>query len=59
MHGSSFKKALLEKIEDEFDLAKYEVAKKRYDENPVSYSLDAVRNEFNLQCINGKLDTLL
>lgn len=52
LHGSSlsgtFKKVLLEKIEDEFDLAEYEAAKKRYDEKPISYSLDEVRNELNL-----------
>ena len=40
MHGTTLsdalKRSLLEKIEDEFDLAEYEAAKKRYDENPVS-----------------------
>lgn len=53
LHGSSLsdalKRALLEKIEDEFDLAEYEAAKKRYDENPTSYSLEEVRKELNLK----------
>ena len=53
LHGSSLsdalKRALLDKIEDEFDLAEYEAAKKTYDENPVSYSLDEVRKELNLK----------
>ena len=51
IHGISFsealKRALIERIEDEFDLAEYEAAKKRYDENPVSYSLEEVRKELD------------
>lgn len=39
LHGISMsdalKRALLEKIEDEFDLAEYEAAKKRYEDNPL------------------------
>ena len=52
LHGVSLsdalKKALIEKIEDEFDLAEYEAAKKRFDENPVSHSLEDVRKELGL-----------
>ena len=53
IHGISLsealKQALIEKIEDEFDLAEYEAAKKRYDENPISYSLDEVREELKIK----------
>ena len=53
LHGVSFsdalKRALIEKIEDEFDLAEYQAAKKKYDENPVSYSLDEVRKELKIK----------
>jgi len=53
LHGISLsdalKRALIEKIEDEFDLVEYEAAKKKYDDNPVSYSLDEVRKELNLK----------
>ena len=58
LHGVSLsealKRALIEKIEDEFDLAEYEAAKKKYDENPISYSLDEVRQELKLKWRNGK-----
>lgn len=58
LHGMSLsdalKRALIEKIEDEFDLEEYEAAKKKYDDNPVSYSLDEVRKELNLKWVNGK-----
>ena len=53
LHGVSLsdalKRALIEKIEDEFDLAEYEAAKTKYEENPISYSLDEVRKELNLK----------
>ena len=53
LHGVSMsdalKRALIERIEDEFDLAEYEAAKKRYDENPVSYSLEEIREELGLK----------
>ncbi len=53
IHGISMsealKRALIERIEDEFDLAEYEAAKKRYEENPVSYSLAEVRKELGLE----------
>ena len=52
-HGMSlsdaFKTALIEKIEDEYDLAQYEAAKKRYDKNPVSFSLNEARKELNVR----------
>lgn len=52
IHGVSMsealKRALIEKIEDEFDLAEYEAAKKDCDKNPVSYSLEEVRKELDL-----------
>lgn len=41
--------ALIEKIEDEFDLAEYEAAKKRYEDNPVSYSSGEVREKLGLK----------
>lgn len=37
--------AVLEKIEDEFDLKCYEEAIKEYKENPMAYSLDEVERE--------------
>jgi len=53
LHGISMsdalKRALLERIEDEFDLAEYEAAKKRYEDNPVSHSLEEVRRELGLK----------
>lgn len=57
LHGVSLsdtlKRALIKKIEDEFDLAEYEAAKKKYDENPVNYSLDEVRKELNIKWETG------
>ena len=53
IHGVSmsdaFKRALIEKIEDEFDLIEYEETKKIYDKNQVSYSLEEVRKELKLK----------
>ena len=53
VHGISMsdalKRALIEKIEDEFDLAEYEAAKREYDANPVSHSLDEVREKLGLK----------
>ena len=53
IHGISMsdalKRALIEHIEDEFDLAEFESAKKRYEEKPVSYSLEEVRKELGLK----------
>lgn len=40
--------AVLEKIEDEYDLALYYEALAEYEKNPVSYSLDEVRQRLGL-----------
>lgn len=37
--------AVLEKIEDEYDLKSYEKAVKDYKENPKTYSMDEVKEE--------------
>jgi hypothetical protein len=47
--SDALKRALIERIEDEFDLAEFESAKKRYEEKPVSYSLEEVRKELGLK----------
>ena len=41
--------ALLEKIEDEYDLKCYESAIKDYKKNPKTYTLDEVKKEFGLE----------
>lgn len=40
--------AVLERIEDEYDLKAYEDAMDEYKKNPVSYSLDEVEKELGL-----------
>ena len=40
--------AVLEKIEDEYDLQCYEKAIEEYRNNPVTYSLDEVEKELGL-----------
>lgn len=40
--------AVIEKIEDEFDLKCYEEAIKEYKENPVVYTLDEVERDLGL-----------
>lgn len=40
--------AVLEKIEDEYDLKCYEEAIKEYQKNPVTYSLEEVEKELGL-----------
>lgn len=40
--------AVLEKIEDEYDLQCYEKAIKEYKNNPVTYSLDEIEKELGL-----------
>ena len=47
--SSAMKNALLEKIEDEYDLALYESAMAEYEKNPVTYSLEEVRKEFGIK----------
>ena len=40
--------AILEKIENEYDLECYEKAMKEYKENPKTYTLDEVKKELDL-----------
>lgn len=42
------RKAVLERIEDEFDLKAYEEAMEEYRKNPVTHSLDEVEKELGL-----------
>lgn len=46
--GEAFKRALFEKIEDEYDLEVYEEAIEEYRKNPVTYTLDEVKKELGL-----------
>ncbi|MBR4928396.1 MAG: CopG family transcriptional regulator [Oscillospiraceae bacterium] len=43
------RQAVLEKIEDEYDLAAYEKAMKEYSEDPVTFTLDEVEKELGLE----------
>ena len=43
-----FRQAVMEKIEEEYDLNAYEKAKAAYLSDPVSYSLDEVEKELGL-----------
>lgn len=40
--------AVMEKIEDEYDLECYKKAMKKYKENPKTYTLDEVKKELGL-----------
>ena len=40
--------AIMEKIEDEYDLECYYKAKKAFDENPKTYTLEEVKKELGL-----------
>ena len=42
------RKAIIEKIEDEYDLECYKKAIKEYNENPKTYTLDEVKEELGL-----------
>lgn len=42
------RKAILEKIEDEYDLKAYYEALKEYNKNPKTYTLDEVEKELGL-----------
>ena len=44
--GEAFKRALFEKIEDEYDIAVGDAAYKEYLKNPKTYSLDEVLKMF-------------
>ncbi len=46
--GEAFKKALLEKIEDEYDAAIADMAYEEYLKDPVTYSMDEVKKELGL-----------
>ena len=43
-----FRTALIEKIEDEYDLKCYENSLKEYNLDPKTYTLDEVKKELNL-----------
>ena len=53
MHSMSlaeaFKRALFEKIEDEYDVAVAERAYEEYQKDPVTYSLDELEKMLNLE----------
>ena len=40
--------AIMEKIEDEYDLECYYKAKKEFDENPKTYTLEEIKKELGL-----------
>ncbi len=40
--------AVLEKIEDEYDLESYKKAKKEYNKNPQTYTMEEVKKELGL-----------
>ena len=42
------RKAILEKIEDEYDLECYEKAMKEYNKNPKTYTIDEAKKELGL-----------
>ena len=44
-----FRNALIEKIEDEYDLKAYKKALEEYKKNPVTYMLEDVKKELNLE----------
>ena len=52
MHGMSVsdmvRRAVMERIEDEFDLQCYYKAMEEYKKNPVTYTLDEVKEELGL-----------
>lgn len=43
------RKAVMEKIEDEYDTVLFEKALKEFNENPVTYSLDEIESELGLK----------
>ena len=52
MHGMSVsdmvRRAVIERIEDEFDLQCYYKAMEEYEKDPVTYTLDEVKEELGL-----------
>lgn len=53
MHNMSlselFRKAVMERIEDEYDLISYDKAVEEYHKNPVTYTLDEIERELGLK----------
>lgn len=47
--AEAFKRALFEKIEDEYDIAVAERAYEKYQKDPVTYSLDELEKMLNLE----------
>lgn len=47
--GEAMKNALFEKIEDEYDIAIYELAMKEYEKNPKTYSADEIMEKYKLR----------
>lgn len=43
-----FRQAVIEKIEDEYDLHCYEKAMREYEADPVTYSLDEIERELGI-----------
>lgn len=43
------RQSVLQRIEDEYDLAAYEKAMAEFQKNPVTYSLDEIERELGLQ----------
>jgi hypothetical protein len=46
--SEAFKMVLFEKIEDEFDVIKFEEAEKSFEKNPIAHSLEELRKTYNL-----------
>lgn len=46
--GEALKNALFEKIEDEYDVALYQQAKKEFDKNPKTYTLKEIKEMYDL-----------
>lgn len=44
-----FRQAVMDRIEDEYDLKSYEKALEKYRKNPVTYTLDEVERELDLR----------
>lgn len=47
--AEAFKRALFEKIEDEYDIAVAERAYEKYKKDPVTYTLDELEKMLNLE----------
>ena len=47
--AEAFKRALFEKIEDEYDIAVAERAYEKYQKDPVTYTLDELEKMLNLE----------